>query len=170
MSILHYKDMRSEIESYLDYPIMQVFLHAYPMGRNQGSIKKALKQKELQCKKHWNYHLDMPHVLKPVTELHRATQGNLHTLEGMGFTWQTTANGWFIPERATTLDMMIPGSHPDYGYVQYWRHETKSRQSGSTTLIWYEKGKRKQMQVHKYIGLQNRDPLVLAVQQYKNGK
>jgi hypothetical protein len=150
MNTPEFKDIRTYVEPYLDYPTMKALLDVFPIG-NMSTRKKVLKEKERQCKKHWNYHLDMPHVLKPVTEMHRATQGNLRTLEGMGFTWQTMTNGWFIPERISTLDMMIPGTHPDYGYVQYWRHETKSRQSGSTVLIWYEGKKRKQIQVHKYI-------------------
>jgi hypothetical protein len=158
------KDVRLIFETYLDLPCLELVLKRWPYefyGKNKKKlkwethVKKQLAEKKRQCIQMWNYHTDSPDLLRPIGMMHNTTLGNIRRLEAAGFRWQEDVYCWFIDGR-NALDQMVPGYHPEKGRVQYWRHETSSRQSGSTMLMWdvmdpnTKKVKRKRIQVHKY--------------------
>jgi cellulose biosynthesis protein BcsQ len=153
--VISNKDFRIIIESFLDVPSLNSLLLTlkpsyYGRSRNYKTyIKKSLIKKKKECLRKWNYHFFMPNILKNINKLNKTTFNNLKKLEEKNYIWNKKALIWLI-ERTNlrkASDIMIPGYHPDKGYVQYWRHETSKASSGQTLIIWYEKNKKKSMRV-----------------------
>lgn len=71
-----------------------------------------------------------------------------------GFRWQNNMYCWYVPRKRTTpgKDLMMIGYHPEFGRVQYWRHETKNPGAGNTFFLYYNnKGKRVKYNVKKWL-------------------
>ncbi len=158
--ILCMKDCRIVIDSFLDFPSLHALLLAFKFESAYGCkqkysahVKRSLVKKRRQCCFQWNFHVRMPDELRKIENMHKFTKQNLWNLSNLDFSWNPCVYTWLIP-RGTSKpgsDMMLRGTHPQYGIVQFWRHETKHPGAGQTLLVWYEGKKKKRIQVHKYI-------------------
>jgi len=178
LSVLSNKDYRSIIDPYLDSFDLHVLLLAiycdyrqkaskrevrqsrrkaeYKLERSRypKTVKTLLKAKAIQVKIAWNFYNRSPDVLIPFNTIHPKTRENLRKMENeYGFRWKQKMCCWFVPRGQSTpgKDLMMIGSHPEFGRVQYWRHETKNPQSGDTFFLYYDKnGKKIKERVHPW--------------------
>lgn len=159
-NVIKNRDIRSIIDAMLGLSEHNSMLlicklyHKNNIKKYISYIKKILKEKEKNCKKHWNYHIKQPDQLWEFHELSKRTFNNLENLKKSLFVWEDRCNVWKISQNdhyriKIANDIMIRGYHPQLGKVQYWRHETKSRGAGQTYIIWYENNKKKTCQASK---------------------
>lgn len=158
MDIFLNKDIRSIIHTFLDLPSLENLLAIpeYRLFVNERKwkkyVKKELGNKKKECKKEWSFHCRSPDLLRRKEQLHIRTRENLEMLEELGYRWTWKMNTWRVdrsPYRPAH-DMMMDGVTKDGKRVKFWRHETKSDQSGSTFVLFPDVS-RKRHALHELI-------------------